>query len=477
MKDLIKNILLEQTEMVPNISWHGESRGIGEDGNGVWNKQSITKSMFMKGVKLLVRYNSESELDGIADGGQNLWERTGELDKYLKLVGVRQNSEGLSSKMLWAAIDNYEGINVGGIISYNQLNLRPLKKFDVKCSETVNEFKTIWYMVTTEAFAKIDAENIVIYDDDAEYQQYDWPHVDEEHHEYDVQDRGTDEVIDKGNIYVHTDADNYTDEKEDEDQQITESKLKAGPEENDIISELEELLSNKTLTEKNVKDILKRYKSKSLTEQSSWSTGMASQEDAKAPELNKQPITIVEAKFMAKVKEKFDGSLITKWVAMTHYNINGAPELKPFIRAFGVDNEMRVSQLINLIWDNMDVDEFSSFVGELPPKLQHILITREYLEMVESVNRATVSTWGVDYETYACDIHDNFWDWDPEINHLHDDSMDVVEGSQRYVNIAIDGNTVWDDGTMGDPENKNNEYDIDNLSCGKGLSEIPPPGF
>jgi len=30
---------------------------------------------------------------------------------------------------------------------------------------------------------------------------------------------------------------------------------------------------------------------------------------------------------------------------------------------------------------------------------------------------------------------------------------------------------------MGDPENKDNEYDMDNLSCGKGLGEIPPPGF
>ena len=76
-----------------------------------------------------------------------------------------------------------------------------------------------------------------------------------------------------------------------------------------------------------------------------------------------------------------------------------------------------------------------------------------------------MSTWGVDYETYACDIHNNFWDWDPEINHLHDDSLDLVEGSQRYVNIAIDGNTVWDDGTMGDPENKDNKYDIDSLPC------------
>jgi hypothetical protein len=464
MKDLIKNILLEQTEMVPPESWPGESRGTSESGKSVWNKQSITKSMFMKGVKLLVRYNSKSELDELVDGNQNLYERTDELDKYLKLVGVRQNSEGLSSKMLWAAIDNYEGINVGGIISYDQLNLRPLKKFDVKCFEDVNEFKTIWYMVTTEAFAKIDAKNMVIYDDDGEYQQWDWPHIYEEHHEYEVQDRGTEEATDKGNIYVHTD------EKEDEDQQITESKLKAGPEENDIISELEELLGNKTLTEKNVKDILKKYKSKPLTEQVLKEQNVSSEAE-EAARFNQQPVTIIEAKFMTRVKSKFDSTVITKWAAMTHYDILEQGELTQIARAFGisesgrVNNALRLTQLINLIWDNLDVDDFSSFVGDLAPILQFIEIVQEYQEVTDAVYRATASSWGVDYESTACEIKDNFWNYDPDLEHLHDNSHDVFQGSERWVNITIDGNNVWDDGTMGETKNVDNKYNLDNLPC------------
>ena len=450
--------------MVPPESWPGESRGTSESGKSVWNKQSITKSMFMKGVKLLVRYNSESELDELADGDQNLYERTDELDKYLKLVGVRQNSEGLSSKMLWAAIDNYEDINVGGIISYDQLNLRPLKKFDIKCFVDVNEFKTIWYMVTTEAFAKIDAKNMVIYDDDGEYQEYDWPHIDEENHEYEVQDRGTEEATDKGNIYVHTD------EKEDEDQQITESKLKAGPEENDIISELEELLGNKTLTEKNVKDILKKYKSKPLTEQVLKEQNVSSEAE-EAARFNQQPVTIIEAKFMTRVKSKFDSTVITKWAAMTHYDILEQGELTQIARAFGisesgrVNNALRLTQLINLIWDNMDVDDFSSFVGDLAPILQFIEIVQEYQEVTDAVYRATASSWGVDYESTACEIKDNFWNYDPDLEHLHDDSHDWVQGSERWVNITIDGNNVWDDGTMGETKNVDNKYNLDNLPC------------
>ena len=470
MKDLIKNILLEQTQMVPPESWHGESRGTSEDGKSVWNKQSITKSMFMKGVKLLVRYNSESELDGIADAGQNLYERTGDLDKYLKLVGVRQNSEGLSSKMLWAAIDNYEGINVGGIISYNQLNLRPLKKFDIDCWEDVNEFKTIHYRVTTEAFAAIDVENMVTYDDDGEFQPHDWPLINEDHHEYEVQERGTEEATEKGHVYVHTNADDYIDEKKDDSQQITESKLKAGPEENDIISELEELLSNKTVTEKNVKEILKRYKSKPLTEQVLKEQNVSSEAE-EAARFNQQPVTIIEAKFMTRVKSKFDSTVIAKWAAMTHYDILEQVELTQIARAFGisesgrVNNALRLAQLINIIWDNMDVDDFSSFVGDLAPILQFIEIVQEYQEVTDAVYRATASSWGVDYESTACDIKDNFWNYDPDLEHLHDDSHDMVQGSERWVNITIDGNNVWDDGTMGETKNVDNKYNLDNLPC------------
>lgn len=464
MKDLIKNILLEQSEMVPQESWHGTSADPTQ--KHAWNKQSITKAMFIKVVKLIVKYESKDNLISLTENDLNEWDRTFNfLEKYTKLIGVRKGSEGLSSKILYAALDNYDKIKDDTITLYDQLELRPLRKFSIPMYEDVQEYKTLYWTVKVNSFSENDAINNVMRDEDGEYGVWEWGVDDEESHEWETEDRG---ILEDTHI---TSEIVWQDTKSDETGQIVESKLKAGPEENDIISELEELLSNKTLTEKNVRNILTKYKSKSLTE--SWSTESTTKENSKAPELNKQPITIVEVKFMTKIKQKFDGSVITRWAAMTHYSLGDVQELKPFTRAFGVNDDMRLSQLINLLWDNMDVDDFSSFVGESAPKLQHILITKEYLEMVEAVNRATVSTWGVDYETYACDIHDNFWDWDPEINHLHDDSLDVVEGSQRYVNIAIDGNTVWDDGTMGDPENKDNEYDIDSLSCSKGLGGYP----
>ena len=140
-------------------------------------------------------------------------------------------------------------------------------------------------------------------------------------------------------------------------------------------------------------------------------------------------------------------------------------------RAFGVsesgrvNNGLRLTQLINLIWDNMDLEDFSSLVGESVPKLKFIEITQEYQEITDAVYRATASSWGIDYESNACDIKDNFWNYDPDLEHLHDDSHDFVQGSERWVNITVDGNIVWDDGTMGETKNVDNEYNIENLPC------------
>ena len=142
MKDLIKNILLEQTGVVPPDSWPGESWSAKNTGNQ-WAKQSITKVMFFKAVKLLVKHLSWDEIVGHTDGNQNLWERAGDLGKYTRLVGVAQNSEGLSSKILWAAHDNYHDVESGSITSYGQLTLRPLNSYKIKMYEDIREFKTV----------------------------------------------------------------------------------------------------------------------------------------------------------------------------------------------------------------------------------------------------------------------------------------------------------------------------------------------
>ena len=480
MKDLIKNILLEQTGVVPPDSWPGEAYiGHTVDGSS-WAKQSITKVMFFKAVKLLVKHNSWDEIVEFTDGNQNLWERANDLDKYTRLVGVAQNSEGLSSKILWAAHDNYNDVESNSITSYGQLTLRPLNSYKVKMFEDIREFKTVDYEFDVEDFDVLDAENRVMYDDDGEYHHYDYDPTDTEYHESETQEHavdGTPTLI--GVVWSHDMEDDV--EGEPVGPELSES-TKAVQKDGGTIDKLEDILdtwetkqypSDKARWEEyynDIKKVVKKHKSKPLTEQLLKEQTLSSEAEQAAIS-NQQHITIVEAKFMANIKKRFDSSTIAKLVEMTHYDLSDNQELTQIARAFGVyesgrfSNALRLTQLINLIWDNMDLDEFSSFVGELAPKLQYIEITQEYVEVTEGRYVASTGSWGVDYENTACQLKNDFWNYDPDLEHLHDDSHDFVQGSERWVNITIDGNNVWDDGIMGETKNVDNEYDIENLPC------------
>ena len=468
MKDLIKNILLEQTGVVPPDSWPGESYiGRTVDGSS-WAKQSITKVMFFKAVKLLVKHNSWDEIVEFTDGNQNLWERANDLDKYTRLVGVAKNSEGLSSKILWAAHDNYNDVESNSITSYGQLTLRPLNSYKVKMFEDIREFKTVYYEFDVEDFDVLDAENRVTYDDDGEYHNYDYDPTDTEYHESETQEHavdGTPTLI--GVVWSHDMEDDV--EGEPVGPELSES-TKAVQKDGGTIDKLEDILDTWETKQypsdearwkeyyNDIKKVVKKHKSKPLTEQVLKEQTVSSEAE-EAARFNQQPITIVEAKFMTKVKLKFDSS-----------NLIDNQELTQMARAFGVsesgrvNNGLRLTQLINLIWDNMDLEDFSSLVGESVPKLKFIEITQEYQEVTDAVYRATASSWGIDYESNACDIKDNFWNYDPDLEHLHDDSHDFVQGSERWVEISIDGNTVWED-EREEGGSRINEYNQDNLSC------------
>jgi len=60
-------------------------------------------------------------------------------------------------------------------------------------------------------------------------------------------------------------------------------------------------------------------------------------------------------------------------------------------------------------------------------------------------------------------MKDNFWNYDPDLEHQQDDSHDVVQGSEQWVMVTVDGNVVWDDVTKELPVD--NEYSPDKLTC------------
>ena len=166
MRRIIKQILREQNDVVP---------GVPKETTWVKGK-SVTmpipsKSLFFKVVKQLV----SSDPGGVLGMDASSYDdRSYEMDSVLKLFGLSTNYETLTNKIFWAANDNQEGIEDGSINSFDELKLRPYKKYRVECSETWTEHVYYNWAPIVEAYSDDDAMNMVYHDDDGYYQHYEW---------------------------------------------------------------------------------------------------------------------------------------------------------------------------------------------------------------------------------------------------------------------------------------------------------------
>ena len=168
MKGLIRHILREQSDVVTGVPV--ETRYNSEQQKHL-PMALPSKVIFFKAVKQIVEMNPGKvlEFDNTAPE-----DRSYEMDGQLRLFGINANYEALSNKIFWAAYDNQEGINNGSINSFDELELRPLKKYRVECYENWVEHVSYAWEPIVEAYSVDDAINMVQTDDDGFYQYYEW---------------------------------------------------------------------------------------------------------------------------------------------------------------------------------------------------------------------------------------------------------------------------------------------------------------
>ena len=271
MKNLIKKILREQwsPEAIQDLeAFHPDLFELDEQettGDGSWknpfdtptpgnvptqsyeprterkdNKHHIVpvpKIAFFKATELLTKMKDDTWFSENEDGGQATYYRGIDMETPLKVVGI--NRSGVEDKVFWAAFDNREGLRDGSITNYDQLYLRPFKRYEIPMYETARVYKTISYIPKIEAFSSEDAQNNVMYDEDGTFHSGEW--YDEPGYEESDDDWETTEgpnpdgdVKQIGIVY-------------DEQQGLNESLIKEmgpSPEENDIISELNDLVQS-----------------------------------------------------------------------------------------------------------------------------------------------------------------------------------------------------------------------------------------
>ena len=290
VKKLIKKILREHEDLKSADEQGGWANPISDNSPGnvppnsytgskydqdtkKYYKQPIAKNIFFKAIQILCKMKDDNWFLDNEDRGENLWERQVEMSTALKVLGI-ESDEGLIDKIFWAANDNREGIVDGSISGYDQLYLRPLVQYDVPLYEAAREYKTISWTPKVKCYSKDDAMNTVMYDEDGVYDSYEWEsdkyNYSSETDEWDSDGKELDGAISVGRVI-------YPAEKGSET--IKESIIKEmgpGPEENDIMSELQELVDEWYACEEGmevacsyknqVQEIIDRYTNKSLYE-------------------------------------------------------------------------------------------------------------------------------------------------------------------------------------------------------------------
>ena len=304
MKELIKKILREQDDMDStsnqDLKTQDEVGGwlnpITDDSPGnvppnsydakTYNgktkryyKPTITKSIFFKAVQLLSKMKDSSWFTQNEDPSENLWERQKEMSTPLKVLGVDNEGDGLTDKIYWAANDNREGLVDGSITNYDQLFLRPLIEYEVPLFESVREYKTIFWTPKVTCYSQEDAVNEVIYDEDSVYDSWEYDgdssfSIDSE--DWDSEGKELDNPVSVVKVVYPAEGPDST-VKESIKESLNEE-MGPGPEENDIMSELQELVDEWYACEEGmevacsyknqVQEIIDRYKSKDLYEHS-----------------------------------------------------------------------------------------------------------------------------------------------------------------------------------------------------------------
>jgi len=236
-------------------------------------KPTVSKNIFFKATQILTKMKDATWFTQHEDDNDSLWHRQQDMSTALKVLGIEGDGSGLADKIYWAANDNRIGILDGSITNYNQLWLRPLVEYKVPLFEAVREYKTIYWSPLLECYSKEDAFNTVMYDEDGVYDSWEWdgdPSYQQESDEWDGEGKELDSEVEVVKTI-------YPGEKGGEP--IKESIIKEmgpGPEENDIISELQELVQSWDGCEEGmpiacryknqVQEIIERYTSMGLYE-------------------------------------------------------------------------------------------------------------------------------------------------------------------------------------------------------------------
>lgn len=455
MRDLIKNILREQSEGdVPTDSYPG---GFYSPSEQKFIHPTISKVVFFKAVQLVVKQLPKdffSEYSDIASAGYTLDDRMERMSHILRILSIKDEyGDGLASKIFWAAHDNYEGLIDGTITNYDGLELRPLNIYKTNVITEEIRYVDIHHVVTTEAYNEDDVIGEIEENRDGLNQYWEWDDkpgysVDITHSE--VTDGPTVQKTTKSSVKYGKSGGNQTTEPPKIEEQ-------ASPIENDIISELREMLNTNSINRTNVLNLLNKYESKPLNEEIRVSLGDI------VTELNNKVFTMLETKIMKTLRSMLTTNDISKLITLTPIELSVNEELKNILKLYGYSDDnrgYRVKQLLEAVWSNMDLEDYSELEGTKPKELKVFRFARGENEKQLVYKVGTIEVVDTEFESAMCDARENWYEYDPDM-----DTVDIMDysyaGGEEWESVESDGKLVWGNSGIG----KGGEYDPYESTC------------
>lgn len=226
-------------------------------------REQMDDSRFFKVVQGIVKYlNYDKLMEQIEP--DELWERVKLIKNITKLYGMGGkdeviDSDGLIHAMFWAAIENYDLIKDGTITNFSQLEVRPLKSYEVKMFSTEDEYVDYNWTVTAQGYDKSDVLSEVQVNEDGLYDWWEWENkpgfsrevAESERREWEAQ--GIKEVSGtKGKLSEHWWEEETTDKwgllekdmREAMDKIIEDHKSNWGGDQYNVMGAIEEIMEN-----------------------------------------------------------------------------------------------------------------------------------------------------------------------------------------------------------------------------------------
>lgn len=226
-------------------------------------REQMDDSRFFKIVQGIVKYLNYDKLREQIEPDE-LWERVKLIKNITKLYGMGGkdeviDSDGLIHAMFWAAIENYDLIKDGTITNFSQLEVRPLKSYEVKMFSTEDEYVDYNWTVTAQGYDKSDVLSEVQVNEDGLYDWWEWENkpgfsrevAESERREWEAQ--GIKEVSGtKGKLSEHWWEEETTDKwgllekdmREAMDKIIEDHKSNWGGDQYNVMGAIEEIMEN-----------------------------------------------------------------------------------------------------------------------------------------------------------------------------------------------------------------------------------------